>query len=728
MMSESELDAFDAARYSSERLCVTGHPELGNVVEIEYSSNAGGAWRTSKPTTVRGELLYVEQFGTDDDTLTFVVHDASRDRAVSVRLQPDPITGNAVRSLAARKTKWGRRLGKVVSIAFTDEQVNTLAPPTVAFRNARPGDTVMVDGTEYGVVGVTEYGPVKQPSSVSAVLTRPDGSEVKLETSVWGGVTFAVRYGSELEIDPATVRLARTRERYYDRDNEHITPEDTTDAFPEPHGAVEGERLSFTLTGEDREDEQVSGEVTDVRYYVQREFRAFGDPEKKDPETAVELDDGRKVVLTNTGRRSHRWVTPSRLEHMDEHGMVRAFVVTRREDADNEYEHIEAVDIQPEDGGDGGGPATDGGRNYRGASDDEVREAVKRAERGDRLMTDGGEENPEVVISDCPENRNVCFHRVLSACEFHVSDSKRVPVNSAQAQGFRACELCDPPTYSPVSNADSDAEPATDGGTTPENLASAVSDALASSDIQMDAVSVSIDDVDPGVTVQGNAGTYREDWNGLRDDITEVLDANGFTYQAKPEWAFVEVTGREVRTDGGEDRHRTAMEKVIKADCVMMAKPTGDGGKYLAVFRCADAPENGLERYRTVMDLAGYTEVSGSVLDQQPGGVTGEDITLDVWKQRAMADGGESAVSISRLYTRVQRALAASGLAHRVDITPDRGGLTVSFTGVRLDTVVDVLGDAGVTGAGVEAISGVDATDISGKARVSGGTRGGDGE
>lgn len=545
MMSDSEnggvaLTEEQIQNAMGERVRVEGDAILGNRVEIEYSSSAGGSYGSDRPCTISGELLYVEEYGADSHQIVVRDDDGGR----SVRF----VTGSALslKSLAARRTKAGTSLGKIMSVTFTDEDVSALAPVMGPIRHAIAGDTLCFEGEEYGVVSVTEYGPEKAPDKFSAILTTANGEEYVLEVSAAytdASATFKRRFAGHSEkedVDPSAVSSGRFRERYFDSDNEGLEIDGTTGAFPAPHGVREGERVTFTLTGGDTRDdhpeEQVSGVVTDVRYFSQKRSVWFGEPEEKDPETAVKLDDGRKVILQNASRRGHSHVTRSRREGMGDGGMVRAMVVTPREDADDEYAHVEAVDIQPEDAS-GGSERTDGGR----------------------VLTDGGEDEPEVVIPAGDSSADH-YHSVMSPCSFQLSDSRTVPLHQAQSRGLDPCSSCEPPTTAgPQGNLRAD------GGQSPEALASAVSDHLGQSDIPLNRVSVSVGEVDGDVTVQGNGPMGREGWTDLREHITDALDDGGFTYRSKSQWAFVEVDGREAVTDGGVSAVSFAMAGVYSA-------------------------------------------------------------------------------------------------------------------------------------------------------------------
>lgn len=400
-------------------------------------------------------------------------------------------------------------------------------------------------------------------------------------------------------------------------------------------------------------------------------------------------------------------------------------------------------------------------------------------------------------------------------------------------------------------NAGEDPEPVTDGGDSPESLANAVSEALASSDIALDRVSVSVDEVNADVTVQGNGAMAREDWTELRDAITDALDAAGFAYRAKEQWAFVEVTGREVMTDGGEpedgeeletrsgtlpkelreldfqnvtgvdarpsilgdakrfrrgnvvmwtgedpddaephgfqlsysqvhqladlfgrmsediavdedrdgedgelmtdggvalapdggsdpspdgpsvDPHREVKLEVVDTEPVIMASTVGEDGQYLAIWRDADADDGELEKYHLVMELAEYVDVDPyTTLDEDPGGVGGEGVALDLWTpKQAMTDGG-CVVSdgSSELETEVTRALSDAGVLHAVELKPRGSGVTVSYTGPVRERISDALDAAGLAnGYGRETTIGPDAGDISGTLHVSGVQNRGDG-
>jgi hypothetical protein len=625
-----------------ENVTVEGDAVPGHRVEIEYSASSGGAWRTSSPSTISGELLYVEKYGSDSHQM--VVRDEDSGRSVRFTTSGR----RSLKSLAARKTKRGRSLGTIITLRFTDEDLSALAPVMNVLRRVIPGDTVCVDGTEYGVVSTTAYGPERARDKYSAVLTTPDGEEYVLEASAaysTASATFSPRWGDDEDVDPSAVSVGRFRERYFDSDNEGLDTEDTTDAFPAPHYAREGERVTLTLTGEDtREDhpeERVSGEVTDVRYFRQKKTSWVSGPDEVDPQTTVELDDGRKVNLQNASRRGSSHVTRSRREEMGEGGMVRAHVVTYREDADNEYAHVEAVDIQREGADtdvetDGGSPEvlTDGGEPVReGPTPAEKRDPIPPAdfvadlsepvedadgyakldidERDHRLggfwfparegAVDAYVDITDLVFTkeDIPMGDLIHYPKDDRPPEMtggrdvpewvnprHVDatlgplgldeepEPEPEPEPRGEVDGIR-CDVCGNPAFSggvtgedypegkgllacsdcletePEGDAGEDPEVMTDGGEDLDALASAVSRAIASSDLAMNAVSVHVDEVNGAVTVQGNGAMSREDWTELREDITAALDGEGFQYSAEPQMAFVEVTGREVRADGG---------------------------------------------------------------------------------------------------------------------------------------------------------------------------------
>jgi hypothetical protein len=711
---ETRLEAFAPDKFSTDSMAVEGQPALGNRVEVEYSSSAGGAFASSGTTTVSGELLYVEvgkTYNTDadewdgtyewDGTLQFVIRDDANGRGVTFTLKRDPVGKGTLRTLAASSTKRGRRLGRMVRVTFTDERVRSLAPVAKAIREVQTGDTLMVNGSEYGVVDVWGSGPERRPDGFKATLTRPNGDRYHLtarasrEGPLFSGPDCG--YGEYLELDVDSVQPGRftTREGL---PSERREGEDTTDMFPAPHGVTEGERVTVTLN-DDGEVSEVSGEVTDVRYFKRTEDRGIlVGYEEMDPETEVELDDGRTLRLQNENR-----------ARADVQGYRTMLIQYTDGDGENEYSHPVATEVQRE-GGEGGegederfSPEperpevrepedADAVREFlteHGADtyliayteDGEVREVsgvvtdvhrvliyVRTEDGGElgiplqtvrfirvpedgassisadggvfqnrRLIADGGRDVPEVAVSTTSPKAE-CYHDPLSPCRFHLKDPEVIRVTRAHGMGLRRCPSCKPDTVEPPESGEG--EPVTDGGADPEALASAVSDALASSDLSIQLVSVYVTELERDVTVQGNGPMARADWTGLRDRITEVLDANGFTYRAKDEWGFVEVTGREVQPDGGV-------------------------------------------------------------------GLCGE---------------------ISCLYRRVERALNAAGLSHAVDITPDREGVTVEFSGVRMDAVMDALADAGLTGGGAASACGPSPEDETGAVRVTGGADGGDGD
>lgn len=707
---ETRLSEFSADAFSNDKLTVSGTPGFGERVEIEYNSNAGGSYNAPDGSTIAGELIHVGVgFRRRGDTrkwngrLTFIVHDPDGDRAVKFRLDAEGTGTVTISSLKARNTKRGRRIGRVSAITFTGEDAATTITPTArALRAVNPGDVVSLNGSEYGVVELTEYGPTKVPQDIAAVLTRPDGDEYTLKTSMYSGsISLTERFerDSELDVDPESVHISRFRARYYDSDNERLPeePEDTRDVFPAPHGARDGERLTFALTREDGEDEQVSGEVVGVRYFKQQDRTSIlSDVEVQDPETTVELDDGREVRLRNCSK-GNRVVTPNRWNHLGEdYRKVTAFVITHTgEDSENEYEHIHATDVEPEP---------------------EVR-------------TDGGEDiaNPPVVVPG-EDSDAECYHKVTSPCRFQVSGAREMKVSAAQRRGYGACSSCDPPTFNgkpEAEDAEGEPEVRADGGEDPEELSEAVSVTLAdSADISLNSVSVHVDERDGAVAIRGNGPMSRDTWTNLRDTLTTVLDREGYQYEAKDAWAFVQVTGRgDARPDGGQvqrapdggsvDPHAKVKRKVINADAVLMVKSAGVPEGCVAVHRERDADDDLMEQYRMVMEICGYTELDASKVEFQRG-VSGGDVTVDVWKQKeAMTDGGVDAAGsesgggdtphhtesgeISGLYRRVERALRSRGLHDKVAIRPDRKGVTIQFSELGEDTVRGALTGSGVT-------------------------------
>lgn len=731
MMSENEngsqvvVSGEQVQKQMGERVDVEGEPVTGRRVEIEYSSNAGGSYGSDRPCTISGELLYVSEYGTD--SYQMVVRDDDRGRSVRFNTSGP----RSLKSLAARRTKRGRSIGNILSITFTDEDVSGLAPVMNVLRRVIAGDTVMVDGEEYGVVSVSEYGPETAPDKFSAILTTREGEEYTLVANAaynTASATFGPRFCDDESVDPSVVSVGRHRERFFDGNNEGLDTEDTTDAFPAPHYGREGERVTFTLTGgEDVPEEQVSGEVTDVRYFSRKESSWFSDPEEKDPETTVELDDGRKVVLQNASRRGSSHITRSRREDIGENGKVKAMVVTHHEDADNEYAHVEAVDIQRE--GEEEGPArTDGGR----------------------VMADGGVQGD--VCEDCGHRGEDVRPVVVAGMSSEHLCKGCSPLASARPDNTPAeCQNC--------GDVASDVEPVhgpsstewlcpgcsplrADGGEDVETLAGSVSDALASSDIAMSRVSVSVTEVDTDVTVQANGHISREDWNELREDITDALDAAGFKFTVRSEWAFVRVDGRKVRADGGssttrnasgvrdDDPHADVKRRVIGLDAVVMVKTGGESGEYVVVYRLKDAE---LDDYHTLMDLAGYTDVDPfTTLDENPGGVTGEDVVLDVWERKAVTDGGvvrggeESAVTLAM--DAVYSAIRRTGCEDSVTVIPHSVGCSIKFSGSIGDTIREQLDGLGLEMEIGDTISGPDVGDCSGTIHVTGFSDGGEGD
>lgn len=240
-----------------------------------------------------------------------------------------------------------------------------------------------------------------------------------------------------------------------------------------------------------------------------------------------------------------------------------------------------------------------------------------------------------------------------------------------------------------------------DGGESVETLAGAVSDALSSSQIPLSTVSVAVGEVSSDVTVTANGHMARGEWADLRSDITEVLDSNGFQYQAKEAWAFVEVTGRRIRTDGGETRarepgdvemgeaHSGVKRRAITLEGVVMVTTGGESGEVIAVYRSEDAPDETLDQLHTLMDLSGYTAVDPyDTLDEDPGGVTGEGVILDAWRQKAMTDGGAvqiggredtpAMVAMDAVFSLVKRF---GGGSPKIRPFPGFGGCTVEYSG-----------------------------------------------
>ncbi len=292
----------DPAAYSNANVTVGGEPVPGNIVELEYDSNSGGAFFSQGTKTIRGELLYIESDSSLDRTL-FVMRDPEQGRAVAFPLKPDSVSQPTIKSLAARKTRFGRSLGDVVRVQFTDESVNTFSPVITALRTVTSGDTLWVNGEEYGVLGTHASGPENRPFRYRATLIQPDGSEYILDAvpSYRDEPTFSEHRGEDLDLNPTRVEVGRLRERWDDQFNDDAPDQrrtDTTDMFPAPHGAREDDSLTFTIEYDDGDTEQLTGVVTGVRYFPQEES-GIGGIEEKDPETRLDLDDGREAVLSN---------------------------------------------------------------------------------------------------------------------------------------------------------------------------------------------------------------------------------------------------------------------------------------------------------------------------------------------------------------------------------------------------------------------------------------------
>ncbi len=286
------------------------------------------------------------------------------------------------------------------------------------------------------------------------------------------------------------------------------------------------------------------------------------------------------TVRTDDGRVLHRDTSHRNSVIATEDGeRFHSFDVEPADDVETDSEDSEDSDSESEDAG----METDGGREVR---------------------ADGGEDIPEVVIPG-PNSDAERFHKVLSPCSFHLRDSERVPVNNAQARGFTACPSCDPPTYAP--NTESEREVRADGGRP----------------------------LDP-VPECPRCGAIQP-----REQYA-IDTREGSEYLTCPDCGE-EHEHRElkVETDGGvvpDDPHSEVKERAIGLDVVTMVKTVGERGEYVAVWRSEDAE---LEQYHTLMDLAGYAALDPySVLDEDPGGVDGEDVTLDLWERSAMADGG----------------------------------------------------------------------------------------
>ena len=349
MEHENHPEGFDPDDFTNDSLDISGTPQLGNRVDISYESSAGGSFRSSGETEIGGELLYVE--GDIDDRLAFVVRDRESNRSVAFSLREGSVGQVRIRSLKAHKSRWGRKIGKANSIDFTDETVDVFSPVINVLRDVIPGDTILLDGDEYGVVSKTEYGPEYRKDRFSAILTQPDGEEFVLDANPRHNDSpeFSVRFGDDLDLN--SVRSGRKRERWFDEGNEDR--EVTDDAFPAPHYGREGDEIEFYLLHDDGYRDKVQGTITDVNYYEYESSRILsGRRQKNTPETTVELVDGREVKLTNVSRSSN-WVTRSRFEKMDK-GYVKAFVIERSEDGENEYDHVEAEGISLIDGSDRG--------------------------------------------------------------------------------------------------------------------------------------------------------------------------------------------------------------------------------------------------------------------------------------------------------------------------------------------------------------------------------------
>lgn len=304
----------DPADYSNANLTVSGEPVPGNIVELEYDSNSGGAFFSQGTTSIRGELLYVEH-DSSLDSIRFVVRDPEQSRAVAFSLKPDSVAQPTIKSLAARKTRFGRDIGDVVSVRFTDESSDTFAPVITALRAVTSGDTLWVNGEEYGVLDAHSSGPTNRPYRYRATLTKPDGTNYILEAnpSYEDAPTFAEHGGSDLDLNPEQVEVGRLRERWDDRVRDDVNAQqrtDTTDMFPAPHGAREGDALAFTIEYEDGSTEHLDGIVTSVRYFPKEES-GIGGIEEKDPETRLDLDDGREAVLSNRRGSVHGMIIES---------------------------------------------------------------------------------------------------------------------------------------------------------------------------------------------------------------------------------------------------------------------------------------------------------------------------------------------------------------------------------------------------------------------------------
>lgn len=287
-----------------------------------------------------------------------------------------------------------------------------------------------------------------------------------------------------------------------------------------------------------------------------------------------------------------------------------------------------------------------------------------------------------------------------------------------------------------------DGEPMTDGGEDLETLANAAGDAIASSDIPLNRISVSVGEIESEVTVQPNGHISREDWTELRDAITRALDAAGIQHTAKPQWAFVRVDGREIRTDGGsvdsrepsgvsnQDRHTDVKQRAIALDCVMMVKTAGERGEFVAVYRREDAA---LDEYHTLMDLAGYRSVDPyQVLTDHPGGITADDIRMDLWERVASTDGG--VVQPDARGEDTPTALAMDAVYAAVGGSVCGGPVTVVPSAVSERCSVRYSGEIGellreeLDALGLEMLHGPDGSeDVSGTIRVTGFSDGGDG-
>lgn len=722
MMSDSDSENMgeEMAEQMNDAVWYAGGvPTIGADVTVEYDSRAGGAFGTDGFTTITGELVEIrDTYHTlDNGHKDLIIAHPGRSRYVKLTWEPD-MDSLTLKSLAGEHPQ---RLGRVESVEFgEDVREDAAAPVRAVVQDAGRGDTIILNGEEWGVYR----------DRAGLLLTRgewdPDGDGMRRLSVYSGNVTFSVYGGEELELDHHSVQIGRR------------ASEDTASLLPNPFQIEVGDRVTVTVryAGEDGSvSEDITGEVAGVDALTE-EFR-------------VRADDGREV---------HRDTSYS-------NGVVR---IT--------YDGVEvqrcySFDVEPAPD-----VETDGG--VVGATGAEVRDAVAGVEQGDGLMTDGGvhrsrgtpevgdrvdveyqshdtggvqTRNGEVVSVDAKGGDRVQLavsqDRENSTLIVNYADGDALGMVSVEYTAKR--NTTEDTVERRVIGSVLDVETVTkrlmsDGGVDPEALASAVSQAFADSTLSVSAVSVSVGEVDSEVTVQGSGPLMREGWIQLRGHITDVLDAEGFTYRAKDAWGFVEVTGRKdgepitdggvsvARTDGGgagngSDPHADVKLKVIRLDPIILATTVGEDGEYLAVYRDDDAPEDELDKYRLVMDLGDYTEVDPYIaLDDDPGGVCAEGVTLDLWKsKRLMSDGGaKGGEGGADLETVVIRVLTGFGDSARV--VPSGPGVLIEYKTPIYGRLADALDLMGVSHAReARVVRGPAAADSLGLMRVTGFRSGG---